>query len=165
MADPEDPAEAAYPGVASKDPAYPGVVAADPTYPGVAADPTYPGVAADPTEAPYPEELAEPMEPAEKGPLEQDGKTGWFSPTFLPFFGLGSPLGLRSFDIRAVEVLGLGEVYPFSSSASFDPGLISVISSSSSSPSRVDRSAPLLPHDLLPPADFFCNEFRNRIFF
>jgi hypothetical protein len=38
------------------------------------------------------------MEAAEKGPLEQDGKTGW-SLTFLPFFGLGSPLGFRSIDI------------------------------------------------------------------
>jgi hypothetical protein len=95
------------------------------------------------------------MEPLEKGALELDGKTGWSptgpSPTFLPFFGLGSPLGFRSFDICAVEVLGLGEVYPFSFSASFDPGLISAISSSSSSLSTVDRSAPLLPHDLLPP--------------
>ena len=55
-------------------------------------------------------------------------------------------------------MLGLGEVYTFSFSASFDPGLISVISSSSSSLSRVDRSAPLLPHDLLPP-----KQTNNRI--
>ena len=115
MADPEDPAE----GVASKDPANPGVASIDPAYPGVAAplgvavDPTYLGVvpdpievAPDPIEAPYPEEPADPMEPVEKGPLELDGKTGWSptgpSPTFLPFFGLGSPLGFRAFDILKI---------------------------------------------------------------
>ena len=135
MADLEDPAEGVAsndpvdPGVAATDPAYPGV-AAGPTYLGVAADPedradgvtskdpdvaaadpAYLGVAADPIKAPYPEEPAAPMEPLEKGALELDGKTGWSptgpSPTFLPFFGLGSPLGFRSFDILKIQIKGM----------------------------------------------------------